>query len=106
MKWYMTVGVPGGDFAIRTDADSADASLFPHVAGIFGDSTDFACIRPCPPELVEWIEARDEAVQIVPYRTRCYRNRVEGGWVYNSFTLHTETFVPVAGAAGLTVLGG
>ena len=107
MKWYMTVGVPGGDFAIRTDADSADASLFPHVAGIFGDSTDFACIRPCPPDLVEWIEAE-------AHGQRGMYAKCAGGWLAFMHAANgcdpsrecaAGAFVPVAGAAGLTIIG-
>ena len=133
-KWYVTVGVHGGEYVVEAEsASGAHALLIAH-PGIQAstllhrprlDNKELDAylqamfevrLRPAPPDLVEWIEAE--------YGTRYgeadnLRMKCAGGWRYLdrqvvmrdehfSYSLETvsSTFVPVVLAAGLTVIRG
>lgn len=100
MKWYMTVGVPGGEYAVKADDIAYSIMLLEDATQIIRATSDpFLTyrVRPCPPDLVEWIEAGISAGIKVP-----------GGWILivlsDRNAAEMATFIPVAGAAGLTIL--
>lgn len=63
-------------------------------------------VRPAPPDLAEWLDAPQHMDDQTPIW--CQRMPVPGGWVYTLRTAgeRSSVFVPVAGAAGITVVGG
>jgi len=123
-QWFVTIGVPGGEYAVKAQSTYLAANAF--VEKLFalpGDKSDCPLIvpindecygrgwygnitvRPAPPDLVEWIE---EGFKQTP--THDWRYRCEGGWIYEIFNRENSqqvvggVVVPVALAAGLTVL--
>lgn len=129
-QWFQTVGVPGGEYAVKADHWSdACKRLEPGYLGVIDADSSTPCvsselvyIRPCPPDLVEWIEAEmlDYDSTHDGYAHGFGRMKVSGGWLYETHgvqnlnppeeypnynvTTHAMQFVPVASAAGLTVL--
>jgi hypothetical protein len=114
MRWYVTVGVPGGEFAVW--ADNQQDALYALLEGVddldystnkdFGpderehyNADPFIC-RPAPPDLAEWL---DTAMHTTGTDFSWHRLKVPGGWIYQGGL--TEVFVPVAGTPGITVVG-
>ena len=127
-KWHMTVGYPGGEYAaqdpdrliglLREDKEyrgltfwhdeNAELQLVEH--GL----SQCVGVRPCPPDLVEWIERITPAGN--PAKEDYDYKRVPGGWLRDTYhewpgengglggVSVASTFIPVQGAAGLTVL--
>lgn len=133
-KWHMTVGMPGGEYASQNLHLVVRQWLHgiyegPHVKPNFSqrlaqmqvalldgrpygwtidDGPEVATFRPCPTDLAEWLDADFHG--FVPQTTGAVRIKVTGGWIYRDGgvapfgSAHTATFVPVAGAAGITIL--
>lgn len=112
MRWFMTVGVPGGEYAVKADdPDKAWNALSP-VMGFSGDGPltrkkvnealkangyEAVTLRPAPPDLVEWLECGVAQM--------AYQNKVQGGWLRHlGGDIPVGVFVPVRGADGITVL--
>lgn len=115
MKWYMTVGYPGGELAVQaSDIADAERIMDQKIGGLQRVRAYISIFtRNCPPDLVEWIEVVmhcwDTSRSCSGYLARL---KVPGGWLYeyeidpNKVPATRQfTFAPVAGAAGLTVLG-
>jgi hypothetical protein len=114
--WYMTVGVPGGEYASQDG--TGDELLQHHVVKAAVALGARILIRPCPPDLVEWIEAEDHDYHET--NAGIGRMKITGGWLYEvhdaqnlnppeeypnyNVVVHATERAPVAGAAGLTVL--
>ena len=121
MQWYTTVGVPGGKYACKAESLSEAESKFEYYATgvificpstnktdmdragnvLYGDGWK---ARPAPPETAEWLEADWEKYIADKLRTRV---KVEGGWLCEA-GMGTDchvTFIPVALASGITVIG-
>lgn len=104
--WYMTVGVPGGEYAIWAGCnhDAVEVvRLHPVVSRWFHIDVEYDVpIRPCPPDIVGWIENRAPANHI----------KVTGGWLFldrdrdlpHGFVQGSAVFIPVAHTENLTVL--
>jgi hypothetical protein len=118
--WYMTVGVPGGEYAAQAEHLQAATDFF-MISGVLvfgqvsGSCIDGVFFRPCPPDLAEWLDAKPHCLYAV--NGGFMRQRVPGGWQYISVERtehpsecvttcsdHTSQFIPVAGAAGITVI--
>ncbi len=118
-QWYVTVGVPGGDYACRTECSSQMRYAFctqikESFAGAIELEIDcnFINYRPAPPDLAEWLDAEmHNAVDAETNRAQLgtnTRTKVPGGWFYvgGAGGSAAAVFVPVAGASGITVIGG
>ena len=98
MKWYMTVGYPGGEFAAQ------NPHLLEHEVQEIQRSAGARniAIRPCPPDLVAWIESPRKGNLWEPSEMgRMYA--APGGWLVCNYEINACVFDPVAGAAGLTI---
>ena len=95
-QWYMTVGVPGGEYAVL-------AETLEDCKRQFGVQPFPYHYRLCPPDLVEWIEAKLWEYSSLPDDAD-FLTKVPGGWIRDSVPSATSVYIPVAGAAGLTVL--
>jgi hypothetical protein len=121
--WYMTVGVPGGEYAVKAEDDAAARDTFivdyiSYRAWTPDGPGTMPHVRPCPPEMVEWIEA--EMHDYHETNAGIGRMKITGGWLYEvhdaqnlnppeeypnyNVVVHATERAPVAGAAGLTVL--
>jgi hypothetical protein len=113
-QWYTTVGVPGGEFAVRATSHSCaveelaksvpDELLTEEVSLIcttcradIPPRRDLKIVRPASPELVDWLENKP------PDSVYGYF-RMPGGWLRCDD--NTAVHIPVAGAAGITVIEG
>jgi hypothetical protein len=134
-QWFVTVGVPGGEYACQAEnREAAQHIIVPHLQAadcayiaqkeeplMFSDRI---FLRPAPPELAGWLNAKYGEWQLVSEAT-CYSMRVHGGWLFTVVNdlagvdfgalLRGEgqkkdekaagcIFVPVAMAGGITVL--
>ena len=112
MTWFVTTAMQGGQFAIR--AESSVDAYKPLMAAMGGNAVDCS-YRPASPDLAEWLDTPVETW--VDRGGFSYRKREPGGWLYgeskqemrpdgrwsDAYTV-AMCFIPVAGAAGITVL--
>lgn len=111
-KWYTTVGYPGGEFAAKGKStteilghliEQVDYAIIGKYVKAGGDKFDplfprehpNCYVRPAPPELAEWLDG---------WKTLATNNYMKepGGWLWCNGA--AAVFIPVAGAAGITVL--
>ena len=124
MQWFTTVGVPGGEYAVKADRATAAMWLILDCFDEFEITTnkDFGpeereryevgplTIRPAPPELAEWLEAEmhksSKAETEKGQLGTNTRTKVPGGWFYagGAGESAAAVFVPVALASGITVI--
>ena len=99
-QWYMTVGVPGGEYAVKAESLDASRKVFAAKAGAEALGKQ---IRIAPPDLAQWIEC--EMGEFAEGR-----GKVPSGWIwidpdlFKSNGMYPAVFTPVQGAPGLTVL--
>jgi hypothetical protein len=119
----MTVGVPGGEYAVRAESKTDAVDVFTGdftsycaqaYVGLYREGT-LPHIRPCPPDLVEWIEQlvaggvwsiTKSGMQIVPggWALLHMHQNIERNDQWSMEYVTSAVFVPVAGTAGLTIL--
>lgn len=105
MKWYITIGIGGGELACKSNdpvtARSIITSWYEQMMKPFAGADLWATIamRPAPPDLSEWL---DKDLNDAGDQAEWSRMKVPGGWIYQGGL--TEIFVPVAGAGGITVI--
>jgi len=127
-RWYTTVGVPGGEFARRAMSRDNACRLLAESLGLtrgyppdsinvtqieqaLRRGEDDVLVRPASPELAEWLDATTHGQGLGDGGDcRCNpdsRWKVPGGWLYFGGAGESAgaAFVPVAGAAGITVIG-
>lgn len=97
-KWCMTVGYPGGEFAVKCEAAAHFTTLKPYCEDI-NAAPGQLLTRECPPDLAEWLSA-----PMHTYNPDRQRMKVPGGWLYAHRVDVARAFVPVAGTANITVL--
>lgn len=131
-KWWITVGIPGGEYAVKAeDLDAAWRLIWPamgwsgnvpekfadvcNMARAAGTPVEFK-IRPCPPDLVEWIETEMHKWHHIGDSggwSGTERMKVEGGWRWREwesanegfeFRACTTDFIPVPLTANLTII--
>lgn len=104
--WYMTVGYPGGEYAGRFEGCKAFVNAVLALEKMIYISKEAESngvhARPCPPDLVQWLDDKPPHNDAI---------KVPGGWLYSLYEppaheglVYPTSFVPVAGAAGITVL--
>ena len=107
--WFVTAGVPGGEYAMRADTKRRAVNTF---ALYF--ERDMMHVREAPPELAEWLDVPEGAKREID---SCGRYKTEGGWVELQYgqayvdgigwseSVVGAVFIPVALASGITVIG-
>jgi hypothetical protein len=123
-QWYVTVCVPGGEYACFTDGAQIARDSLNDLPISAGDATcesdgsygyDYF-VRVAPPELAEWLDAPMHC--IMAWNTDLLRAKVPGGWIYYQHEISrdpdngmriihdsAQCFVPVALASGITIIG-
>jgi len=119
-RWYTTVGVPGGEYArwamgwdnaVRLVAESLGASMgipvntinISQIESALRSGADGVSVRPASPELAEWL---DTATHTGSEPSMMLRRKVAGGWIAHcGINEEFYLYIPVAGAAGITVIG-
>ncbi len=102
MNLYITVGVPGGEFAGWFAGQvEAQGVLAEHAVGYGGRriTADLVPVRLAPPDVVDWV--MDDKLYNL-------RDQVPGGWRYRQFSeddrVISESFIPVPPTANLTII--
>lgn len=108
-QWYITVGVPGGQYAclatsVRDAHARIDAYFWKPESEVewcldewpdLSEKRPYTCVRLAPQELVRWLDNQ-------PPEPATNYIRVVGGWVWCNGDC--AVFTPVALAGGITVL--
>ena len=111
-RWYTTVGVPGGEYAVETEnqVDLAAQLIGAEHHRLMDPLTpqhywEDVIFRPAPPDLAEWL---DNVTMLSPEATQSARLKVPGGWIYYEEYQGgpCDTYVPVAGSANITIVAG
>lgn len=104
-KWWMTVGLIHGEYATTVGEHERPTEVFAKWMScnyMMIPELGFRFLRPCPPAVVEWIEADHSKLDVYE---GCYRRKVNGGWVHCEYSGATNVmcFFPVPGTENLTL---
>lgn len=109
-RWWVIEGAGTGKcfacFCVGMVELTAAFTALASSIGVHREKLDLSryMVDPAPPDLAEWLDA--EMHECDDYA----RMKVPGGWIYREYEAynageqHSSVYVPVAGAAGITVI--
>lgn len=117
-EWYMSIEVPGGDFAVQaTSLNNAWKAIQEEVVKTFtvdgkGTLGREVLVRKAPPILQRWLSAEKGVwdLWLSDGEINTYRTITTGGWLYRHVWPHDDYYieqvvvVPVPNSIGLAIL--